>query len=927
MDLQFHYNDLLWSLSGQHVLLLSLVISTLLFACQPMKEILSSLMRILSKCNKSMVRLVFLTLFSCTMAWHPIVNQFEGCFYTKEVIPCLLVQNLSSFLSYRTIDVSSVTPFILNRGVVLLLLERLTLIFVLIQLIHLFVQICSSVSQMVKIFLIHLVTFTSGLKNLWRVSQGAVANYPRVVQLLNQLENEIPEAIASVHQVQAQIPQALRLVQQVDENLPGFIDLVDQVREQVPSTLILLNQAQEIADQVRQTLPQAQTVINQAHEALPAVEEAREEMSYWAGCSQSLRNSLPVTKVVGMTTFVLVATSTYLYMHHYWRKPKYESLVNQMKDGSIKATLKLIQCGFMAGAIGAGIVDIGLNLAPKDLGCVSVLSQLMSLIIGLFPRGQRKTRSEEVSESNEEFLKDSRRNYGEGMKSVPNSERSTFESKPGLYKHFSTSWDDYEDDDDEDEPAYWIYKIKEAKLKISEFLQENAVQLTTTAIAVLFGLALFLWIHHGPSMLLWIKNRKNMDTKLEAKGKTKGRTFKRIGGRTMAKGKKAPVRKLRKYIVYDNDNIAEMMKDGEFVTWTDFKGKELPPGEYEITRVVGYAPNREPIYRTDEFTISEYEAYTDVEIRGNYLYHFHCASCPQEMLLDMSNEEQLKIMQNHVLNCTLINPVYRCTNCAKELSVDKFCEHMEKCCPFCTKLHPADQHVECRKKFQDDVVNKQLNDIREQREKKEALVPSSPKYKTETVLQFTGSVLDAEKTRLADCLFLTGPGSHKFIIMNTHVVNLRPKFVRTNGKDFELHCDEAGNLKQSKYQFKKYKHSDLSLIEPIDGPTYASKKYFGVAEVNQNVAMVNCNWVKKNDKLEKEVNFSSGKVVGFRNTEGSVSLEYTMTTEPGDCGGLCIDENGKILAIHYQAGKPKKTNFGIAITSEFLDEWQVGSKN
>jgi hypothetical protein len=316
---------------------------------------------------------------------------------------------------------------------------------------------------------------------------------------------------------------------------------------------------------------------------------------------------------------------------------------------------------------------------------------------------------------------------------------------------------------------------------------------------------------------------------------------------------------------------------------------------------------------------------------------WHCPTCNGDGFVNLDDEFQLRMLQTHMKKCVKHknNDRIRCFSCGIGLTDDTYVSHLKKCCIICNSEH---KNGECEGPIQApteyrDYINKNPFPVDtevtipvKKDSKKEAVIPNSPKYKTETIMQYAGSVLLADKTRIADCLFVLGPSGQQCIFMNSHVVAMKPKYVRANGKDFELHTKD-GELTRAKFSFKKYKHTDLTLLAPLDGLSYMPKKYWAVGAANQNAAVVNVNWKLIDGKPEKCIVVSPGTIKGHLPLDGQPSLEYKIKTEKGDCGGVVIDENGKVLAIHYSAGKVNETNMGIAVTQVFLEEWETAANH
>jgi len=106
-----------------------------------------------------------------------------------------------------------------------------------------------------------------------------------------------------------------------------------------------------------------------------------------------------------------------------------------------------------------------------------------------------------------------------------------------------------------------------------------------------------------------------------------------------------------------------------------------------------------------------------------------------------------------------------------------------------------------------------------------------------------------------------------------------------------------------------------------DGLVKLDKKYFALPEVNQIIRIRD-----SRGKIVAINGEQACKVVDIINRNKADSIvKVNASTEPGMCGSPYIDSNGKIVAIHSQAGDKvaNKTvnNCGVGITDSFLNSW------
>jgi len=101
---------------------------------------------------------------------------------------------------------------------------------------------------------------------------------------------------------------------------------------------------------------------------------------------------------------------------------------------------------------------------------------------------------------------------------------------------------------------------------------------------------------------------------------------------------------------------------------------------------------------------------------------------------------------------------------------------------------------------------------------------------------------------------------------------------------------------------------DLLACKKFDGcPEGLNKARFAEPELNQKV------WF-----LARDAMISNGIVTYIGDGAEGLELRTTCSTEGGDCGGLYVNTNGRVVGVHFAAGRPKVDNRAIPVTARML---------
>jgi hypothetical protein len=103
---------------------------------------------------------------------------------------------------------------------------------------------------------------------------------------------------------------------------------------------------------------------------------------------------------------------------------------------------------------------------------------------------------------------------------------------------------------------------------------------------------------------------------------------------------------------------------------------------------------------------------------------------------------------------------------------------------------------------------------------------------------------------------------------------------------------------------------DLFLCLKFDGcPNGLPKARFTTPEVNQKC------WFFAREGL-----MSEGMVTWLGDGADGFEMRTTCSTEPGDCGGVYVNSNGRVIGVHFAAGRPKFDNRAVPVTDGML-QW------
>lgn len=449
----------------------------------------------------------------------------------------------------------------------------------------------------------------------------------------------------------------------------------------------------------------------------------------------------------------------------------------------------------------AGVADVGLTLLPGKFGLQSMVLDIMRTMMELFTstpaenaneliRKQKrfdvdmqelyKTRTyvppksykvEEVigdwTESTFSEIEESESAANEAAKRA----RDASDSFDELLRPSTRSINLIDDDIDE----FVVVSVFHRAVAKAKFVwQEYRGRIALFVIASIFGMTLYLIVHKRKMVMVWLGLTDA--PVLEGKGKTKGRA--QDGrGKGHASGNK---KHRRDYIIYDDDNIVELVLDGNYITPRDYFGKKLPNGEYVIIRSLGFDERGRERY-TEETVIvdDEYEPRgrleADPKLEKVFKDHKEevwkirvgCNVCGKQYVHTLSRTEFGDVLMDecqeyleHVHDCMNSyrerilrepskEPTLYCGNCNKCFRgkdvISRFSEHNETCCMYCRVPHEPGVK-DCGKRVRDEVPDRSIAPkvVAKEVVKNEALVPGSPTFKLDVIRQCVGQVLDKD---------------------------------------------------------------------------------------------------------------------------------------------------------------------------------------
>lgn len=552
-------------------------------------------------------------------------------------------------------------------------------------------------------------------------------------------------------------------------------------------------------------------------------------------------------------TFVTISVGVYLLLKRR-KSRKLESLADDITDNGMTPAnvAKVAAYGLKAGSIVAALMDVGGSIAPKHLFSASIIVELIRAFSDIFLSSKADNdESPEVGPQN--------RYAGLGW--------------------FYPDNDSVEEDEEEDDEFTFLMKCAAFKQRAWALIKSRRHEIGVAALASLCGVAIYL---------ISRKIHKNY----ERKGKNKGRA--QFGGdrKVSATADNMRGRTTKQYILYDDATIQDVLKDGDYVSWKDMINKALPDGDYIITRY----DQRTRRFVEDKFTV-------DTNFKGKKTYRDKDTSEPVSAgKVAMAAHKGKRHRREAVMTCTVC-PKYTAKNTAtflkhlKKKHADRFEE--------LSKKHLAqDFLVVCDCGFQGSIEDHADQIVLTdgigvvQEPKKEALVASSPQFKTDVISDYTGSVYDKDGNYLQQCL-CTSLG----IVINKHSAN-DAKIIKVRGITYEL--GPRRNLKW---------HADFVVFEKIDGLPQLAKRYFDLPEVGQKVTV-----------LHKD-GHSVGDIVKVWKQGGATQCSVSASTSPGWCGSPYVNTNGKVVGIHFSEGEKDRNNWGMAIDQAFLSLWDTSSSS
>jgi hypothetical protein len=545
-------------------------------------------------------------------------------------------------------------------------------------------------------------------------------------------------------------------------------------------------------------------------------------------------------------SFLGISCAVFYYLHR--RKPKkFEALADDIETYgySPKNTIGLMTYGLRIGSIAAAFLDAGRAISPAHTYKTSLIIEIIRAFSDIFVNNNNKNDRTYASQSYE------------NMEDVPVIERAGL----GWMRDMFGLGPMEEDDEDEQELTFWM-KVVEFKTRVATVIYSRRYEIGGVALASLCGVLLYLALRR-PAVLT---------KSFEDKGKTKkGR------GATKNTGSELRGRTTQQYVLYDDNTITDLLKDGDFVSWKEFAGKALPDGEYSVTRFI------DGRYVTEDFKVDS----TKPSRPGSHWVDKGEPSTKHTMKDHKGRRHRKENLDD--LKCGFEKDGKKCLYTAKKET--KYLKHIATHCDEAHTVKSLDLHFtwgcDCGLKFSD---YKEFEGHLFSHGKYEALVPTSPAYKTDVICEFKGKLLNSEGEHLQDCLF-TNIG----IIANAHSA-AQVKKVTFRGITYDL---------GPRVEYPGL-HYDTVVFKRPEGTAGLAKKFFDRAEQGQKVIVLS------------SLGLSQGSVSKIWQHNGSTCLSVTATTAKGWCGSPYVNTNGKVVAIHFSEGDKDKNNWGMAVDDAFL---------
>jgi len=216
------------------------------------------------------------------------------------------------------------------------------------------------------------------------------------------------------------------------------------------------------------------------------------------------------------------------------------------------------------GVTAAALFDMGTSVIPKDIYPASLMADLFGLLATVFWRATEEPKPDGWAKAQDDQIR---------------REHLLLSGGRGF---------DLSGDDDDDDPVSVMAKMKSVWTQFKVIVKKHKVQLCVVTLGALCGVLIYLIQHHV--------------IEFEGKGKTKtGRGMKH------AKGGLSNKRIKKRYVVYDDNSIVDMFRNGIPINIVQGDQED---GDYVIVRFINGK------YVEEEFTVDHNAQYDADDYHG-----------------------------------------------------------------------------------------------------------------------------------------------------------------------------------------------------------------------------------------------------------------------------------------------------------------------
>lgn len=627
---------------------------------------------------------------------------------------------------------------------------------------------------------------------------------------------------------------------------------------------------------------------------------------------------LGMVKDWDVSLFVVVMTGTFWALRRAHQRRKLESATTFWH---------LLSYGVRAAGIVAGLFEFGRFFLPAKLAVPNAIADLLRILGDVFSDSTRDPRTP-----------------GLGTAAAPSFETdgTTLDLRPGKYKEEDTMASLIKDakvmfgeEDPTLEALEVVGRLKRAWRRLKEYGARNAKKVSCFLVGVVVGVFIFCWLYRREVIKQWIGEHVVEPTRdVVDASKQKVLDFFAMLRLEAKKGKNKRglrTKKLRKYDLYPDEDwvIEEVFYNGEPIG----RGARalVDPGVYVVQRYNSKTGRiKEEVFEIDP------NADMDVGAPGDEYFprrgRKNDSDFDQDMDLDEVMDRRARVKgkgpkkdDEDLEGKAKRVPVYQSAPVVRDCKVHGHDMQVSVAASYVSQdgaeiitpiLETCRACGERRDIFQKSPVQqvKELTPPLEARPpvvpppvpprvlppppnlngapKLEALVPSAPKVDYKPVQECQGEMLDSVGRVIQQCL-----GAWCGVIVNKHSLK-DCTHLKFGGKIFPVptkvtHESFGGN-------------TDVCILKSFDGAPRLKKARFAVPEKGGKV------WV-----LAPKLSNGVIETVDELGPYGR-QMRATVSTVDGDCGSPYVNVDGRVVGIHFSAGKEGRDNLAAPVTDEVL---------